>query len=1062
MAFCDIRFTWNQRERLHRYVMLGVLVSLVIGMCLFFSGLFVSFTMATRLKLDERNLFEHVFKTLTIYGLYVFVHNLMGLKLCYNYFHYAEGAWMNLRLFVWSLLGSFVVLVGCFMASICFSTAERLAVQFREDLVEGMKRYLTDATWKKRIDKMQIEMQCCGIESSDDWHMTYWLQREFLALDSPDILRYAKLDGRVTPPVVPWSCCRIDVKGPCYHDPLQLPNPEQNSTYESLNARGCLTAMKTVLNGTLYSAAVLIAFLFVLQMNSVKDMTTLSGLDEGDWHYYSEITIREFFDNPNYTTLTVYYVNNLLTVSLYFPIIPVHELTYFVREPQEILRAETFRDRVLFGTMNSKVESHVLTVTQNVLAPIFLEIETWPDNTCVKADFYANMDTFLCNLTDLTYKMLGLTVIYVPREGSNLSDEASADKELVKRLEGVVAHWTTQIRIALSDQEQATPNELLCLQDEYDFWLYRHDNLCGLHYQLQNQTVKRIADFLFSTHSTYVRQFLALKDEIEHGVKEARSNIDFLRILVDPSKDLDKCTELSAIEEHLMDIVHLFRTIWLNSPYYNCHERIENLFKALSNQIIILCRNYVDLNKLFTGNSQKFMEKFYECIDACENYKELYDKIAHAHNSLTNVPWDLNRDNIFQHIDIFIGRCYDMIEICQAMMDFARMDETALSSKPMFGGTKGEERERVCQKIERLFHEALEKIEQNSSKIFDVHHSTWHDEMFAFRNEMKDLEVIIENLVASVFVNLNNVQEGVEDLQAFYSYMNREKLKVLFDAKTAEIWKLFGDDIQQTKQEVLDEREEYLSITPYYAGRALNLLLKGARLQSTREVLEQAMWMPYCSLSEDLYYQHDLLKKSIGDLVADIHSRWIHEVGENPRARLDRFLMRRSDPKSGLLECNIDPNILKVCRETGFWIALKFTIPVHIQIVYDKYIFLFFFSYRVDKVRAKRKRIYRVFAALSMTERELFRELIYQLDRKINPGLNRLTWNTEYVDAYIEDCFNQTANLQEFIDVYKESNQEIVRICEKICDTPMINIKPNHTYSLQELQEEFIKVRYEV
>lgn len=51
------------------------------------------------------------------------------------------------------------------------------------------------------------------------------------------------------------------------------------------------------------------------------------------------------------------------------------------------------------------------------------------------------------------------------------------------------------------------------------------------------------------------------------------------------------------------------------------------------------------------------------------------------------------------------------------------------------------------------------------------------------------------------------------------------------------------------------------------------------------------------------------------------------------------------------------------------------------------------------------------FSALSVTERELFRELIRQLDRKINPGLGRLTWNSEYMDAYIEDCFNQTANV---------------------------------------------------
>ncbi|PBC29860.1 hypothetical protein APICC_09406 [Apis cerana cerana] len=144
------------------------------------------------------------------------------MKLCYNYFHYAEGPWMNLRLFVWTSVGLLVVLVGCFMASKSFSTADYLTVQLRATLLEGMKKYFTDISWKRRIDRIQVNMQCCGIDSSDDWHKTYWLQREFLVVDSPDIL--------------------------------------------SLNPRGCLAPMKIMLNGTLHSAAVMIAFLFVLQV----------------------------------------------------------------------------------------------------------------------------------------------------------------------------------------------------------------------------------------------------------------------------------------------------------------------------------------------------------------------------------------------------------------------------------------------------------------------------------------------------------------------------------------------------------------------------------------------------------------------------------------------------------------------------------------------------------------------------------------------------------------------------------------------------------------------------
>lgn len=50
--------------------------------------------------------------------------------------------------------------------------------------------------------------------------------------------------------------------------------------------------------------------------------------------------------------------------------------------------------------------------------------------------------------------------------------------------------------------------------------------------------------------------------------------------------------------------------------------------------------------------------------------------------------------------------------------------------------------------------------------------------------------------------------------------------------------------------------------------------------------------------------------------------------------------------------------------------------------------------------------------------------------------------------------------LQEFIDTYRMSNEQILRLCEKICDTPMIVIKPNYTYALEELQADLLKSRY--
>lgn len=241
------------------------------------------------------------------------------------------------------------------------------------------------------------------------------------------------------------------------------------------------------------------------------------------------------------------------------------------------------------------------------------------------------------------------------------------------------------------------------------------ENLAGLNYQLTNPNLKYICDILTAVQSTHVRQFLMLAEEIHRNMMEAKSNIEFLQIIKQPCTDLLGLKSPADIPKHLPHILNLFRFIWMKSPFFNTIERITSLCRALSNQIIIQCKEFINLDVVFKDkHSIAAMKMFQTCIDCCTDYIKTYVAVSQAHTDFTEVAWNLDKAPIFNHIDTFIQRCKDMIEICEAMILFGRFDETEEIPKPLFGGTRGQEFESWCDKIENMFQESLDAVEQVS------------------------------------------------------------------------------------------------------------------------------------------------------------------------------------------------------------------------------------------------------------------------------------------------------------------------------------------------------------
>nr|XP_023017754.1 photoreceptor outer segment membrane glycoprotein 2-like [Leptinotarsa decemlineata] len=104
-------------------------------------------------------------------------------------------------------------------------------------IVEAMNNYSGNSLYKKRIDRLQIEFQCCGSKKYDEWYNIKWYDTS--------LVKKAATDN--TQGNTPFSCCSISSIFPCIHHNIEttgkayLYTPEQNL---SISTKGCYDGLR--------------------------------------------------------------------------------------------------------------------------------------------------------------------------------------------------------------------------------------------------------------------------------------------------------------------------------------------------------------------------------------------------------------------------------------------------------------------------------------------------------------------------------------------------------------------------------------------------------------------------------------------------------------------------------------------------------------------------------------------------------------------------------------------------------------------------------------------------
>ena len=528
-------------------------------------------------------------------------------------------------------------------------------------------------------------------------------------------------------------------------------------------------------------------------------------------------------------------------------------------------------------------------------------------------------------------------------------------------------------------------------------------------------------------------------------------------MLVEPCMELESSEYPRDVPAKLPKIIYLIRVISLNSDYYKNKKNTERLFSYLSNEIINYCKSKIDIPKILNGQPRFGIKICDMSIDCCIAYKLIFKRaLERLQTEDFRKTWVFDESKIFNQIDIFIQRLNDIMEICETIIVFGRCDETVVIPPLSFGCYNAKEYTMTCHDMEKKFETALSVIKTSSSMILNVHDKDWYQEMSTFKKLIRSLEEVVQNLLVNVFLNISNVEEALDVLTTLHNFSKRKSLQSEYIHKVEEMWAMFEEELLSANKDITRLDNENMGCLPQFSGKSMILHIKMKKCERLKELLMNAHYLPKIPIAEEKMKMYEQTMGNIRKRIEDYNNEWSSKINLQPISYLTRFLVNRSPTHGGLLECNIDRNIMPIFEEAKYFDFIELPLPAVLIQTYPKARKIINIFNKVANVVLLHNKI---LSSLSDKERLLFKEHIKIMDKKLAPGMFRLNYNDEMTDAYITECLKHLDELQHFVDIYKIINMVNVRSFEQISNGLMLNINIKSIGTLDQFKKKFKESR---
>ncbi|KAK3091630.1 hypothetical protein FSP39_021358 [Pinctada imbricata] len=516
---------------------------------------------------------------------------------------------------------------------------------------------------------------------------------------------------------------------------------------------------------------------------------------------------------------------------------------------------------------------------------------------------------------------------WVPEKVESMDEEKEGlDRALIHAIESVIIDWTHQIRDVLKRDsaqpllEGLNPSPFV----EIEFWKNKATNLECIYEQLRDPRVRKMAEVLERTNSSYFPTFKDIFRDVVAALTEAQDINIYLKPLRHHFEDYEQA-EFDECIPMLAPMMHTVCLTWANSEYYSTPARIIILLQEMCNMIINMARNFLDPTEIFKGEVEETIEKVRKACAVLKAYKDTYED--HRERLKSYFPegteprlWEFAPKLVFARYDKFVERVEIVRDLMETALEFIKLEKIEL------GGIKGK---MLSQQVVQLFEEFNEQFKVFTTKDYDSldpNQNDFMDDYKHFLEKVCDFDRRLATIICQGFDDCASIESVYKLLDIMGSLLERPLIKKDFDSKYPMIIDLMLDEMDQAK-EIYDlqmsKKKDSGKIDlhtnmPKVAG-SLRWAMELRQRISAPMVNFKHLEHP-CMETENaklVFTKYEQMLDLLGGWEEVIYKEWAAGVDEACSFNLNQPLIVRNE-ETKLIQVNFDPQLTAVLREVKY------------------------------------------------------------------------------------------------------------------------------------------------